>query len=250
MQSSSSPSETAVSRKGLMLRPWEGLILGLAAAAVVCGMIQAVHPVFRVPKEFDVPSIGLPTEKFLAHRREQDRVDSKHAALYVGGLGFLLAAALAVREAAARRSWLPPIVAPPLGAAGGALGGMLGSQVLQYVRVNIGQADLMHMVGAQLAVAVPLGLGVGLGLGLATRTAGGIVKTALAGVAAGTLAAVVVPVAVSLLLPAANTDALLPEEASTRLLWLGLLSGLIGLVIPIAGRRRTAANAKLSPAKL
>src|SRR5437764_5891736 len=89
----------------LAVRPWEGLLLGLAAAAIIWGTIQAVHPVFQVPKKFDVPSIGMPTELFLAHRREQDRVERWHAAIYLGGLGLLIAAGIGAREAAARRSW-------------------------------------------------------------------------------------------------------------------------------------------------
>jgi hypothetical protein len=85
---------------------------------------------------------------------------------------------------------------------------------------------------------MPLGLGIGVGLGLATRTVAGTLKAALAGVAAGVLAGAVYPVAISIVFPAASTDALIPEEASSRLLWLGLLSGTIGLIVPIAGRER------------
>jgi hypothetical protein len=67
---------------------------------------------------------------------------------------------------------------------------------------------------------------------------GGTLKSTLAGVAAGVLAAILYPLAVSMLLPGASTDALLPEERLNRLLWALLLSAIIGLVIPIAGRRR------------
>jgi hypothetical protein len=221
------------------IRPLEGLCLALLAGAIVWAVIQAVHPVFHVPKKFDVPSIGMPPELFAAHRREQDRVDRRNASLYLGGLGLLIGATLGLREAARRRSWLP-IFAAPLGALGGAAGGPLGCLVYEYVRTNIGQADLAHTIGAQLLVSVPLGLGVGLGLGLAARSIGRAATAALAGVAAGVLAAVVFPVAISILLPAASTDALLPEESSSRLLWLSVMSGLIGLIVPIAGRQRSS----------
>src|SRR5262245_21722976 len=106
--------ETALEEKkrsrGLAVRPWEGLMLGLGAAGIVWGAIQAAHPAFRVPKKFALPSIGMPTEMFLAHRREQDRVDRWHAALYLGGLGLLVSAGIGAREAAARRSWLAALV--------------------------------------------------------------------------------------------------------------------------------------------
>jgi hypothetical protein len=214
-------------------------LLGLAAGVVVWGTIQAVHPVFRVPKKFDVPSIGMPTEMFLAHRREQDRVDRWHAALYLGGLGLLISAGIGAREVAARRSWLAAVIGAPLGAMGGAAGGVLGCMVLQHVRMNIGQADLMHTIEAQLAVGAPLGLAVGLGAGLMTRTARGAAIFALGGLAGGVLAAVGYVLAIALFMPATNTDALLPEEATARLLWLALLAGVIGLVVPMAGRRRS-----------
>jgi len=203
------------------------------------GVIQGVHPVFRVPKKFDVPSIGMPPALFAAHRREQDRVDRWHAMLYVGGLGLLVAAFLGIGEGARRASWLPPLIAPPLAALGGAVGGALGCLVYQYVRENVGQAGLTHTFLAQLLVATPLGLGIGLGLGLATRTASGSIKAAVAGVVAGIVAGAAFPVTISILLPAASSDALLPEEGSSRLLWLAILAGMMGLVIPIAGQKGT-----------
>ena len=101
---------------------------------------------------------------------------------------------------------------------------------------------------AQWLLGAPVGLGVGLGLGLATRRPGDIIKAALGGLAAATLAAVLYPVLVSLVLPEASTDALLPEERVNRLLWLGVLSGLVGVVIPIAGRPRKKNVQTVQPA--
>src|SRR5689334_8941082 len=225
-------SESEIERRGLPVRPWEGLLLGLAAGVVAWGVIQMSHPVFSVGKEFDVPRIGMPPEKFAAHRREQDRVDQWHAALYLGNLGLLLGVAIGARAAVARRFWLPPIVAGSFGAIGGMVGGMVGCMVLQHVRRTIGEAALLHTMEAQLACGMPIGLGVGLGLGLATKTASNAVRYALAGLAGGALAAVVYPVVVSLLMPAVGTEALLPEGAATRLLWITVLAGTIGLVIP------------------
>src|SRR4051794_34634072 len=76
---------------GLRLRAGVGLGLALLAGLLTFGLIQSFHPVFRVPKEFDVPIIGMPSERFAAHRREQDRVDRWHAMLYNGALGLLIA---------------------------------------------------------------------------------------------------------------------------------------------------------------
>ena len=218
-----------------------GLALGLIAAVLVWACLQRMHPVFRVPKEYDVPSIGMPPERFAAFRRQRDFVDRKHAMLYLGALGLLVAAALAIREVTKTGSWLALLLAPPLGAAGGAAGGVFGCLVYEYVRAHVGQAELLHNVIAQLVVAVPLGLGIGLGLGLGTRTLGGTGKAALAGVMAGLLASALFPVTISVFFPAAGSDSLLPEESTSRLLWLAMLGGTIGLVIPTAERKRTVA---------
>jgi hypothetical protein len=221
----------------LAIGPWTGLILCLISGAIVFGVIQAVHPVFQVPEEFHA-AMGARPEVWEANRRASNQVDRQHAMLYVGGLGLLVGLVLGLREGTLRRSWLPPLLAAPLGGLGGALGGFLGCLIYEHVHVGVGQAELTHTITAQLLLGVPLGLGVGLGLGLATRTVRGAAMSALGGAAAGILAAVLYPVVVSILLPEASTDALLPHERSNQLFWLALLSGLIGLCIPIAARKR------------
>jgi hypothetical protein len=223
------------------LRPWQGALIGLVCAIVVWAVVQAVHPIFRVGKEFDVPSIGMPTAKFLAHRAEQDKADRRNLALYLSGLGALIALAMGFSEVRAKRSLLMTFLAVLVGAAGGAIGGSMGTMILQNVRDNIGQADLKHLVEAQIAAAAPLGLGIGLGVGLVTRSIIQTIKTTLAGLGGGLFAAVMYPVTVSMVLPWASTEMLFPQESTTRVLWLALLAGLVGFAIPFAcGQRKLA----------
>jgi hypothetical protein len=238
MQASLDQPQLSTPSAGLAMRPWEGLVLALIAGAVLWGFVQRVHPVFHMPKEFEAPSIGMPAEVYLANRRAQERIDRRHAMLYVGGLGLLVAAALGFREGTRRRTILPSFLAAPLGAMGGALGAYLGSRVHEYTIEHIGQPELLHTVLAQGAIFVPLGLAVGLGVGLAAPLRAVTAKAAVAGLLAGTAAALAYPVVVSLLLPKASTDLLLPIDGPSRLLWLELGAGLLGLLIPIAGRSR------------
>jgi hypothetical protein len=214
------------------------LILALIAGAVVWGIVQRVHPIFHMPKEFEAPSIGMPPEVYLANRRAQERLDRRHAMLYVGSLGLLVSAALGFREGTRRGTILPSLAAAPLGALGGLVGGYLGSRVHEYTIEHIGQPELLHTVLAQGAIFLPLGLATGLGVGLAAPLRAATAKAAGAGLLAGIAAALAYPVAVSLLLPKASTDSLLPIDGPSRLLWLGLGAGLLGLLIPIAGRSR------------
>ena len=162
----------------------------------------------------------------------------------------MLGLALGIGEGIARRSVLPAALAVQFGAGGGLLGGLLACLVQEWVRANVGLAEFQHTVATQLALAVPLAAGVGLALGIATLSPSGFIKTLLASLAAGVLAGVLYPLLTSLLFPNISTDSFLPDEAASRLLWLGLLAGLIGLAVPIAGRRRKRSlPASPSPAK-
>jgi hypothetical protein len=230
-------------RSAPALSPWAGLALGLLAAAVTYGAIQATYPIFLVDKKFDIPNIGAPIELHQRFEREKNKMDARHGMFYIGGLGLLLALTLGTGEAMARRSWITPLRAAPLGVLGGAVGGYLGTLVQVYVRTNYGQAELNHTIGTQVALGLPLGLGVGLGLGLATRSIAGTLKAAFAGLAAGALAASLYAVLVSVLLPAASTDTLIPDQPSSRALWLALFGGLLGALIPVASRGRNKPSA-------
>ena len=232
---------------GPRLHPLVGLGLGLVAALAVFCLIQAVHPVYHMPRELHL-GMGNPAWQVEGNRAEQRRIDRRHAMLYLGSLGAALGLLLGIGEGVARRSALPALAVLPLGIAGGIAGGFFASLVQEWVKSNVGLAEIRHTVAAQLALALPLAGALGWGLGLATQSLGGFLKTLLAGLAAGALAAVIYPLLASVLLPGISTDALLPEQAGSRLLWLGLLAGLIGLVIPIAGRhRKSVASQPVTP---
>jgi len=241
----SSPTQQIAPPSGFALCPRQGLLLGLLSAAIVFAIVQATYPIFRMSEKVNV-AMGRPTAEFLAVIRQNDRNEQKHAALYLGCLGALTAGALSLRESLARRTWLAPILALPLGALGGAVGGWLGCLVLEHARDTIGQLELKHLVEAQLAAGLPLGLGIGLGFGVATRSLANFAKSAATGLAAGAVAGTAYAVIVSILLPTSGTDALLPVEASTRLLWLCTLAGLIGLIIPVAGKQKTTTTVPLT----
>jgi len=225
----------------ILLPPLAGLGLGLAAALLAWVLIQRVHPVFLMPENLHL-SMGAPAAQVNAYRAKQRELDRHHAMLYLGSLGAFLGALLGVAEGRLRRSILPIATTLPLGALGGVAGGLLACLVQEQVRVNVGLAEIKHTVMAQLALCLPLAGCIGLGLGLATRSLRGLVLAVLAGLAAGVLAGVLYPLITSTFLPGISTDSLLPEEASSRLMWLGLLAGVIGLVVPIAGRRRKSAT--------
>ena len=223
---------------GLAVSPFVGFALALLAGAISWGVVQRVHPVFHVPKEFEAPNIGMSAEVNLNNRLARERVERQHAMLYVGLLGLLVGGALGLGEGAARRSILPPLVTAPLGALGGVIGGLAGCLVHLQTLAHVGQPQLADTLKEQIFVLTPLGLAIGLGLGLTLRSLTDGIKAALAGLAAGLVAGFAYPVAVSVLLPRSSTDMLLPFDLAGRVLWFGLASGLLGLLIPVAGRSR------------
>jgi hypothetical protein len=219
----------------------------LLAGAIVWGIVQGVHPLFRVPKEFEAPSIGMAPEVYLANRRAQEWNDRRHAMVYVGLLGALVGAGLgAARLAALSRPRWPVLIVAVSGAIGGALGGLAGSRTQEYIAEHVGQAELLHTVFAQGATWLPLGAALGLGLWLASQRGKSQpgeywpgkspLHELAAGLAAGLIAAVAYPITVSVLTPAASTDHLLPVDRGSQALWLLLAAGVFGLVLPLADR--------------
>jgi hypothetical protein len=226
------PSE--LSPRGSLGGLLAAIALALCAGAASWGIVQGIHPLFHVPKEFEAPNIGMPPEVYLANRLAQEKVERQHAMVYVGLLGALLAGALAIPPAVRERKRLSPVLAAALGLAGGALGGQLGSRVQEYTLEHIGQPELLHTVLAQGAILLPLGLAIGAGLWAASRPRMSAMPLLFASVAAGLIAAVAYPIAMSLFRPTASTDHLLPVDSGSRLLWFLLVPGVFGLLVAVA----------------
>ena len=202
------------------------LLLALAGGAMTWCVLEYTPPVFTVPKEYEVPGLGAPPEKLEALRIVQGQVDRGNAVLNLGWFGALLAGMLGLGEAIARRSLAPLLVAIPVGAAGGFAAGLAGGLVYGGPL-----GDLAENVKVQVVMLGLLGLGVGLALGIPRRHFRKIAAAAIAGALGGVLAAVLYPVAASLLLPTAGTDLLIPAGTGNRVLWLGISSGVLGLVV-------------------
>lgn len=201
-------------------------LLALAGAAMTWAAMEYIPPVFTVPKEYEVPGLGAPPEKLEALRVVQGRVDRGNAMLNLGWFGALLAGMLALGEGIARRSPKPMLIAIPVGAAGGCVAGLAGGLVYGGPL-----GDLTETVKLQVVMLGGLGSSVGLALGIPRRSLHKILLAAIAGMAGGVLAGILYPVGISLLLPTASTDTLIPSGTASRLLWLGISSAALGLFI-------------------
>jgi hypothetical protein len=218
--------------------PLLGVCIGVAAGAVVWLIIQLVHPVFWTTEGADEWGF-LPLEV-------QWALDRNNSMFVLALLSGLTAAVLAAGEAFHRGSWKWGLSVTAgwtaIALLTGGLAGYLGHRVFELVRHNHDLAELkraMYTYGVMFAIS---GLGIGLGAGAAAgRSFRAALQCALAGALAGGLAAVGYALGIAMLLPAALTSVLIPTEAVDRLLWFGLFSGLVGLIIPALARHSFAA---------
>src|SRR6185436_13443603 len=93
---------------------WLGLMLALIAGLATWGGIQAVHPVFHVPKDAEAPTIGMAPEVYLKNRRAREAVERQHAMLYLGGLAGVVALVLGSADGALRKRYWAPLVSVPV----------------------------------------------------------------------------------------------------------------------------------------
>jgi len=206
-----------------------GLCAALLGGLLVWLFIRSFHPVFWTTEGADQFGF-LPVDV-------QSRLDRNNAMLLIGLLGGVTGAVLAVVEGLHRRSWITVLVAPVVGAACGALfgvlGGYLGHGAFEAFKGFHNLSDLTKSMGVFALMFGLAGAGIGLGTGL---TLGRGLQSALsclvAGLVAGGLAALLYPLVVGAILPGALTSVLVPVEPVDQLVWLGLATGLVGLIVP------------------
>jgi len=194
-----------------------------------------VHPVFWTDVGRD--EVGsLPFDV-------QWRLDRNNSMFVLGLVGSLVGLALAIGEGLARRSASVMLAGGAACAAAGliagGLAGYLGHRTFEQVRANAEITDLTKAILVNGVMFATVGAGVGLGAGLIlSKRLLTAIECLIAGLLAGGLASSAYPVIVAALMPAAMTSVLLPLEISERLLWFGLLTGLLGAVVPSVARAR------------
>ncbi len=226
---------------GLAIGPFAGAAFAVLAVLIGWALLEAFHPVFAVSPEFisDNPS----AEQSLALAEAEVQVSLYNSVLVLACAGALLAGLLAVGEGLARRSMTMMIAGfigcALAGAALGGLAGWVGHSVYQSAKLP-GQAtiDLAGTMVVQMTMLAALGAGVGLTLGSLAGEAGSLCTRIIAGALAGVLAGLVGPFATANLLPAAQTEQVVPRGDFAALLWLGTTGLLLGLIVPGMKLRR------------
>lgn len=197
------------------------LFLALLSALATAGALQAKHPFFVVPQEYDI-GMGASNEARMALLNQTQIVDRKNAMLFLAIGGALLGTSLALVANACCS--LPVRVASGLGwgATWGMITGLLSSQALLLI---IPRGTLASVTTTGLSQAVAFGvLGAGLGLmyGGFAKNAKAIASSALTGMVAGTAGGFAFAMIVGFVAQAQNNAQLIPTGAVAQSLWLGI----------------------------
>ncbi len=221
-----------------------GLTFALIAGLIAWGLFLRFYPIFTVPSE--LTDIDMPnSQQTAALRAAEKKVALTNALAVLAWTGALLAAAMAIGEAWARRSWLVATVgflaAAVFGALFGGAAAWLGHVIYYLLLIPFeGTTSLQGTVVVQIAMLGVLGGGVGLTVGSLAGFSRSTFGYLLGGAVAGALGGMIYPVAVAFLVPAAHTDYVIPRDAAGALPWLLITALFVGIIVPQMNKGRSS----------
>jgi hypothetical protein len=130
------------------------------------------------------------------------------------------------------------MVATVIGASAGVVGGLLGDLLYLRIRPVMEPLPLSGTVQIQMVTLSVLGAGIGAGLGAATYRVLAAGYCLFAGLLAGLIAGLLYPIVLAFALPGAQTQLVVPYTGGSRLLWIALIAGLLGLIVPGSAAKR------------
>lgn len=228
--------ESATSQAPWRSGPVKGLALGLLGGGIAWAFLYVSYPVFLIPEELrNLPS-PAPVEDLARHSAAVIVANCYNAMFAVGLVGAVVGAVLAVGEGIARRSLgkalAISLACAVIGAASGCLAGWFGHLILQACRPLEDLTPLARTIRVQGVMQATVGAGIGIGLG---ALVGCRLKTTItclvAGIMAGVMTGMLYPFLTAMLMPGANTESLVPKQMGSQFLWMGLSTGLLGLMI-------------------
>lgn len=229
--------------------PVLGALAALVAGLLAWGVWQTIGPVFHVPAELrDLPT-PAPPEKDAELALAVAEANRQNAILAIAILGAVTGLVLATAECASRRAlrsacWKAPLTAVFAGLIG-AGAGFAGSFVFESPELLTGWSPLAQTIVVQAVTLGLMGLGVGAGVAIFVGRVPVVVSSALGGILGGTLAAFFYPACAAYLTPAAQTECVLPRDATSRLIWMTMATVLIGLIVTGLGKRGQTATRRV-----
>jgi len=229
------------------------------AGVFVLVLLEWIHPVFTISDELleKFPKGAPPPTALVAEAHAASAMaDGANAILCFGLLGMLVAAGfsfLGQRSQDQRRmSSVGIAVGAALGLLFGCLGGVFG-YITDQVLDPIGSLPpLAKTILVQCVMLVAVGAGVGLAWGFRDKVASHqphkhhIVHSMIGGMLSGLLAGLLYCVLVAILFPAVNTTLLVPKQGTARILWIGLVVIMQGVLVPVTKMHQLRADVDVS----
>ncbi len=236
-------------RDGLAAGPLAGLLVALAAGAVCWVLLETAFPVFTVSEDL-IPGAFPSDEEMLAFEVALGEAVFRNAILFVGIFGAVVGGGLAVGEGVAQRSRRIVLKAALAGTAVAAVFGCLaaltGHVAFDYHYPIEGLSPLAKTIRTQAAMLATLGAGIGLAVGIFSGGRRIGFTCVVGGLLAGVLAGMVYPMVTAVCFPGIATELVVPYGTVDRFLWIGVMTGLAGVIIPGVGRRRPPRKDRLA----
>ena len=216
------------------------LLLSLCAGSVTWGFIHTQDPFFKVGEKYHIRGLGESTERWDAYLVQQSRIDLKNAALVIGILGGALGAAVAIGSLSSVSLSISLGTRVATGTIMGILiGGLAGISGcgLQQVFAKSSQISIEQSAIINATLFGILGTGLGAIVGGYGGSVRAIMERSIVGLIAGVVPGVAYPIIASCLMASLNIETFIPTVTLARFLWLGVGTGIHGLLLPIGNER-------------
>ncbi len=205
------------------------VLFSLLGALIAWVLIEAFLPMIKIPEELTANVMNPPAR--LVHANEL-----KRAMFTFAVFGGLAALALAAGEGLARKSWKTALfgglACGVLGVLFGALAGYVGHIEHLQLEQNAEMSDMTRTFIVQGSMLGIIGGAVGMGIGMfLIRRLGATITCLVTGILAAVLAVVAYTLLASFFLPNTITDVVIPIKQHERLLWLGMTTCIVGLLL-------------------
>jgi hypothetical protein len=211
------------------------LVLALVGGGLTWVVLWGFYPVATVPPELaTATSLSAPPDDVARAMALSRRATLFNPVFALGVLGALLGAtlALAAGSASAGRSrMLAAIGVAIVGAGFGAAAGAVTCVLSKVKLPDSVEWETIKFVVLHVAALTLVGCGVGLGVGILARRWRGVATGLGAGTLGGALAGLLYSTLAAVLLPQFNAAATVPSGAIDRMVWTGVASVSIGLIV-------------------
>lgn len=231
----------------LVIGPFTAAALAMLAGVLSWAIIQRLDPVFHLPPEIAGKISTQPSAEEIAKLDAAEAVVTRHhAALWLAILGGLAGLFLAGAESGTRvsigRAVLSAVIAAVICGAIGAVSGYSSQLVHHRLHEHRELTPMARTMIMQSYMLLVFGLGLGLAISVPLLKPRLLLHCVIGCMLGGVMAAIVYAPLIGYLLPRVRTERVFPQTSTERLIWISLVTALIGLTVAGLGRERRSSR--------